>query len=534
MTQGSSKLQSKRPNATGAEMEPPAPAYSTNLLAPNRGDIPFNSEDSLTEIENDPSLVASMPSPPFDASGARTTAASLQETVGDEAKANDSFRSGRSSLLDLFLSDESEATDRDDMSLSSSIQDVEANSNPEGHQSSGHWTSCDEEDVRASEGTDDYNDLACKHDDKGELAHDGQDDDGHSDSEDQESATFCDSDAAKEEAIRDGFLGFLCGYLQNDFFQKAMDWLTKLWEYFTKKIGRSSGDDGAQGTEDVAGELLDFADAGAQSALKQSVQSGGFGGGGGGAPIPMPPPGVAEMAVSAANTASVSTASGAAAAGAAGATAGSIGGMTSAVVSAVTGTAVLSQAGTALGVSVVAITAAAVSTGVTLSQTSNSATAPIPSLIDSFTPPVCSAESVSKIGYVELQIKALPPIVLEEQKDRMEYLFRNLYNEITGMCLDPYNRVLQQSKVYKWETDWGIANFTDTSNATREAYEQALANSITTTYWEAVVDCNGCPDHEPLFEVGGQNSNDASLQWYQTSGGGVRYNKASGPCWWGE
>eukprot|EP00797_Seminavis_robusta_P035909 Sro8_g006650.3 (975) ;mRNA; r:87536-90697 len=69
-----------------------------------------------------------------------------------------------------------------------------------------------------------------------------------------------------------------------------------------------------------------------------------------------------------------------------------------------------------------------------------------------------------------------------------------------------------------WETDWGnytnydyitnnatnsTANLTETgTNATLpEDYDLAVAESVTTTYWEAKLQCVGCPDHEPLFDT---------------------------------
>ncbi|CAB9496691.1 Membrane [Seminavis robusta] len=110
--------------------------------------------------------------------------------------------------------------------------------------------------------------------------------------------------------------------------------------------------------------------------------------------------------------------------------------------------------------------------------------------------------SEEKIGYVELQIASIPPSVLEANKQDLEDLFRDIYNEMSGMCLDPMQRVMIEAVLQEWETDWGLySNMTDSSwqNMTVQEYDEAVAQSVTTTYWEAQVDCNGCPDQEPLF-----------------------------------
>ena len=198
---------------------------------------------------------------------------------------------------------------------------------------------------------------------------------------------------------------------------------------------------------------------------------------------------------------------GAAAAGAAG-----LGGMAG-VASGVAGAGIATQAGIAVGVA--AATAAAVSSGVKLNSD------PTPAAVDrygDFVPPRCSKESEKKIGALILDIQGIPPGAMKMRKQALEILFREIYNEITGMCLDPYNRVLHYAEIYKWNTTFGegyegfaeYANQLDSSeslpnatkyNFTDDEYRAAVKSSTTSTYWTAKVECLGCPDYEPLFAV---------------------------------
>lgn len=86
------------------------------------------------------------------------------------------------------------------------------------------------------------------------------------------------------------------------------------------------------------------------------------------------------------------------------------------------------QVGVALGVA--AITAAAVSSGIAVKPSAAHVTTPT-IVEDNFVPPVCSASSLLKEGYVELQIAGLTPDALPDKKLVLEVLFRDLYNDIT-------------------------------------------------------------------------------------------------------
>ena len=71
---------------------------------------------------------------------------------------------------------------------------------------------------------------------------------------------------------------------------------------------------------------------------------------------------------------------------------------------------------------------AAVSSGVALNYK--------PLFVDNFVPPTCGAEgneNAMKQGEVEIRIQGFPPSALTDRKLHLEKLFRDVYNEITGM-----------------------------------------------------------------------------------------------------
>ena len=43
-------------------------------------------------------------------------------------------------------------------------------------------------------------------------------------------------------------------------------------------------------------------------------------------------------------------------------------------------------------------------------------------------------------------------MALPTHKRSMELLFRDIYNTITGMCLDPFTRVLHEVELQDWST----------------------------------------------------------------------------------
>ena len=129
-----------------------------------------------------------------------------------------------------------------------------------------------------------------------------------------------------------------------------------------------------------------------------------------------------------------------------------------------------------------------------------------------------STEAVNKTGLVALSIRGLHPLYLADEhvnatREAMQSIFKASYNNISGMCLDPMARILQRATLVKWET-------TTTTNEDQQQllavdrYNPAAAQAaaalgggevievvthITTTFWKAIVSCEGCPNHEPLF-----------------------------------
>ena len=66
------------------------------------------------------------------------------------------------------------------------------------------------------------------------------------------------------------------------------------------------------------------------------------------------------------------------------------------------------------------------------------------------------------------------------------------------MCLDYYDRVIHDARIVKWETAWaspGHATPEQRQQLSQEEYDLAIARSVTTLSWKAVVDCLGCPDY---------------------------------------
>ena len=62
-----------------------------------------------------------------------------------------------------------------------------------------------------------------------------------------------------------------------------------------------------------------------------------------------------------------------------------------------------------------------------------------------------------KVGYVQLQIQGLQPETLEDSKQKglLEDLFRDVYNELSGMCLDDMMRVLHHATIDEWDIEYG-------------------------------------------------------------------------------
>lgn len=117
-------------------------------------------------------------------------------------------------------------------------------------------------------------------------------------------------------------------------------------------------------------------------------------------------------------------------------------GLVSTVANAAASAGLATQVGAAVGVA--AVTAAAVTSGGMLNPAMAPAAAPAAfnntnqslalSPDDPWNPPVCSTPADTKKGYVELQIQELSEDIILEHRLEMQSLFREVYNNISGMC----------------------------------------------------------------------------------------------------
>ena len=66
------------------------------------------------------------------------------------------------------------------------------------------------------------------------------------------------------------------------------------------------------------------------------------------------------------------------------------------------------------------------------------------------------------------------------------------------MCLDYYDRVIHNARIVKWEIAWASPDHAtpeQRQQLSQKEYDLAIARSVTTLSWKAVVDCLGCPDY---------------------------------------
>ncbi|CAB9506853.1 hypothetical protein SEMRO_281_G107340.1 [Seminavis robusta] len=261
----------------------------------------------------------------------------------------------------------------------------------------------------------------------------------------------------REGAIREGLYGLIEEKIQNGIFQYILATLAAVWNIIVKRCRGGTSED------DAAGMAMDVADAAnpinPNNLGSSQVGQGGAGGGGGtggagggassasassasaggasGAGAAQATAVVGQMATQAAVSAAGASTAAASTAAAASAT------IATTVATAVASASVAAQVGVTIGVA--AVTVAAVSTGMGVAPTSNTTTAVVK--LDAFVPPTCSLSAELKQGIVELKIQGMPEDALPEHKDSLEGIFRDLYNNITGMCLDPYSRVLHSAEL---------------------------------------------------------------------------------------
>ncbi|CAB9513964.1 laminin G sub domain 2 [Seminavis robusta] len=127
------------------------------------------------------------------------------------------------------------------------------------------------------------------------------------------------------------------------------------------------------------------------------------------------------------------------------------------------------------------------------SYNASNTTLPFPVDPDIYTElPTCSQSSEHQ-GFVELSFANLPiteSTNLTELQLELEDLFQELYNNLTGMCLDPAKRVMVSANLTEWYTETFTTDDTD-----------ATSNTVTKTTWNPIVRCDGCTPEEPVFRA---------------------------------
>ncbi|CAB9510915.1 ECF subfamily RNA polymerase sigma-24 subunit [Seminavis robusta] len=131
------------------------------------------------------------------------------------------------------------------------------------------------------------------------------------------------------------------------------------------------------------------------------------------------------------------------------AAAGAATGATTAAAVAAGASAVTASATTVAAVATAAvITATAVTAGLASSIVSQEQpVVPYVALVgintaDPFEPPSCALDGQMKMGYVELKFEDMDSSKIGPMQEELEILFRQIYNEITAMCLDPFQRIM--------------------------------------------------------------------------------------------
>ncbi|CAB9498469.1 Intercellular signal essential for a variety of patterning events during development (By similarity) [Seminavis robusta] len=358
-----------------------------------------------------------------------------------------------------------------------------------------------------------------------EEEEDDDDDDDDVDSFEEESFSM-DSEEMREAAVRAGFWGVIAGWIQNDLLQRLFNCLESILKCLKCARG-GGGEEGGDAQDDLVNLVTDAVDLDDVMLANQLPAGSGHGlaTSGNGATSSATTNVAANTALTSSTTTTaqqtttivgmqMATSAAQGAAGATGAATASA--ATTAATATATGivgtvSGAVASAGLATQVGVVVSVAAvtAVSTGVAVTTTISNdqpvqTAVPRPEILL----PNCTGDSRSlrKTGFVELHIQGLPiedDIVLPEIRQELELLFQSIYNNLTGMCLDPFDRVLWNATLERWETFVAFEDIesmnTGSSNSSIST-DQVRPQATTITYWTAEVSCNGCPDSEPLFD----------------------------------
>ncbi|CAB9502741.1 domain protein [Seminavis robusta] len=380
---------------------------------------------------------------------------------------------------------------------------------------------CTDDESSQEEGDDDEKDDASnmtdEKDDHALVDVDNAWDNDSTNWDGEEDHDSCSSAEAREAAIRQGIWGWIVHRIKNDLFQQLLATMAACYEFVVKVLKRCRGgsdSDHANDAADAAQEVVEALDLSTSNHMNSSMTSQTGAGGGGSASGSASASGATAGSASGAGATQVTAAVGqmatqaAASAASASAAVSTVAAASATalttIASAVASAGVATQVGFTIGVAVV--TAAAVSGGMVINSASgngsNMTAAPVVVDKDPFVPPTCSGLSKLKRGYVELKVQGIPGDALPKHQDKLELLFRDLYNNITGMCLDPYSRVLHKADLVDWSTEDSVVFLDGAANSTVNSSPQTqIIVPVTTTSWIATVACDGCPDLEPLFQL---------------------------------
>ncbi|CAB9501701.1 ECF subfamily RNA polymerase sigma-24 subunit [Seminavis robusta] len=378
--------------------------------------------------------------------------------------------------------------------------------------------------LEEEEDEEEGNDKAVFHDDDDRNHPFDGDDDMYSFDDD---CSSMDSAELREAAVRAGFLAVFLGWIQNDLLQLMFNCFDFILRCLKCVKGGDNGDSPQEEILDLAMDAVDVNDVMMADPSAITATSGHTAGTASGTASATATTTTTTTTNAAAGATATSTTTAAqqttafvgmqmatsAAQGAAGATGAATASATATaaatttsilgtVSSAVVSAGAASQVGVAVGVAAVAI----VSTGVSVVNNANKEVANARPLV---VLPNCSGDArMFRTGFVDLHIEGLPlpgnSTLWQDVKEEVEFLFQSIYNNLTGMCLDPFDRVLWNATLENWDT---VATFEEYTNKTapvdasiNEFSNRSTHPTTTITYWKAEVSCTGCPEFEPLFD----------------------------------
>ncbi|CAB9498874.1 ECF subfamily RNA polymerase sigma-24 subunit [Seminavis robusta] len=206
------------------------------------------------------------------------------------------------------------------------------------------------------------------------------------------------------------------------------------------------------------------------------------------------PSGAAQsQATQAMATQAAQNAAGAAASGSSSAASGAAG-FSTGILNAIAASSQASQLGMVMGIAAVAATAttAVINGGFTKeAMTEEMSNLNAPWVPDPLGVVYCGNEDATDLrGSVDIMIQYATPEEIAAKKGELEELFMDAYNNVSGMCNGLFDRVLVSAS---------LEAFQDVSASLNDTV-------LVLTKWTAVVNCDGCPEDEPLFSTTNKTS----------------------------